>query len=480
MSVEQHNDVEQKISSPAAKIESVEAAQTISAEAQKSWTDMQGVINYLEDMGSGLGEKAQTLFAQIKIDENLVQLAATSTENIAYEPRENTVFDIKTANGTVIRMQNLEDYDPSTTPNLLPKSKALQKALKDSNRYDDISNIVKNRNLENTDPKETLEWLQNHVNNNPDVLNEFGITNISNISPKQAIALLSQIVKNQLSYDRGQLHILNAYRWHDNDTDSIPELLDEGEGICRNYAMAIHALFEALKSMQAPETNQLQNTYSAPVRNTNNSKTDRLQYGVTSAHAWNNFYTIESDGSINTTSIDATLEDGTDGLTVKAEEQILMEVSDLESAGLINYSEAAELRLNWLENPNNWTDESFFPVLRKAKSRFRNDSAISEKIRSLEIDIHEKCTNTRSSKLSYFYLKHLSHENRHHEILEISEVPDWKNDNVLTALFILNAAQKTRTTLPVEREQELRNLVLEKQKSVMSLEPKTYKKVMHD
>jgi hypothetical protein len=152
-----------------------------------------------------------------------------------------------------------------------------------------------------------------------------GIEHLDALTPKQAIDLATRIVID-----------LTKYKWSDTkdvksdvslkpektgaDKSTVQQLLQEGlnrrndpnwegNGICRNFASSVKAVFEALKASQT-RFSQLRDTYVlyeggmdefAPKRQKKNvMEMDRT------GHAWNTFVTVSREGAANATIIDAT------------------------------------------------------------------------------------------------------------------------------------------------------------------------------
>ena len=158
-----------------------------------------------------------------------------------------------------------------------------------------------------------------------ETLKELGIEHLDALTPKQAIDLATRIVID-----------LTKYKWSDTketksdiplkpeksgaDKNTVQQLLQEGlnrrsdpdwegNGVCRNFASSVKAVFEALKANQT-RFSQLRDTYAlyeggmdefAPKRQKKNvMEVDRT------GHAWNTFVTVSREGAANATIIDAT------------------------------------------------------------------------------------------------------------------------------------------------------------------------------
>ncbi len=151
------------------------------------------------------------------------------------------------------------------------------------------------------------------------------VEHLESLTPKQAIELATQIVID-----------LTKYKWSDTkeqrgdllakpektkaDQSSVLQLLREGQlrrddadwegnGVCRNFASSVKAVFEALKFNQT-KFSQLRDTYCvyeggaetfAPKR----GKKNVFEMNKT-GHAWNTFVTVSREGAANAVIVDAT------------------------------------------------------------------------------------------------------------------------------------------------------------------------------
>jgi hypothetical protein len=155
------------------------------------------------------------------------------------------------------------------------------------------------------------------------LLNKLQITDLRLLIPQQAIRLCLEIVTRLKKYKTAELDVSNGQS--NSDSQSVIQLLQaglenrnnldyEGNGICRNFASAVKALFEALKANQQ-ELNFLNNTYCLfeaghPEQYDPEFKSQLSSYQTTipsprSGHAWNSFVTISESG-ISQTVVDAT------------------------------------------------------------------------------------------------------------------------------------------------------------------------------
>lgn len=155
------------------------------------------------------------------------------------------------------------------------------------------------------------------------LLNKLQITDLRLLTPQQAIRLCLEIVTRLKKYNVAELSVPNGQS--NSDTKSVIQLLQagldnrnntdyDGNGVCRNFASAVKALFEALKVNQQ-ELNFLNDTYCLfeagdPEQYDPEFKSQLSSYQTTipsprSGHAWNSFVTISETG-ISQTIIDAT------------------------------------------------------------------------------------------------------------------------------------------------------------------------------
>lgn len=145
------------------------------------------------------------------------------------------------------------------------------------------------------------------------------IRSLSHLTPEQAVKLSAAFVQNVSKYsheDVGSAALTRA------DQSTAVELLKEGiankddptwkgNGVCRNVASNVKAVFEALKGTQA-ELSMLNNTYAVYGRGADgagyaDSRADAFTLNNDpSGHAWNTFVTVGKDGSTVSTIIDAT------------------------------------------------------------------------------------------------------------------------------------------------------------------------------
>jgi hypothetical protein len=157
------------------------------------------------------------------------------------------------------------------------------------------------------------------------VKKELDIDRLDYLTPKQAAALSSKIVLDLTKYNhdfpppgqrsdadgRSALQILQEGRQKNGQADW------QGNGVCRNFASTVKAVFESLKANQT-SFSRLNNTYCLhveekgsigrrsssfiPKREEENSFSLKASPG----HAWNTFFTVSRTGKIDASIVDVT------------------------------------------------------------------------------------------------------------------------------------------------------------------------------
>jgi hypothetical protein len=163
------------------------------------------------------------------------------------------------------------------------------------------------------------DYLQNDAGGQQ-LIESLKIRSLSHLTPEQAVKLSAAFVQNVSKYSRADVGSKDPSRA---DKSTAAELLREGiankkdpnwqgNGVCRNVASNVKAVFEALKATQA-ELSMLNNTYAvygagADGAGYADSRADgfTMNLGDRSGHAWNTFVTVDSKGSTVATIIDAT------------------------------------------------------------------------------------------------------------------------------------------------------------------------------
>ncbi len=244
---------------------------------------------------------------------------------------QKPLLEVQTGESEKIAFSQLDAFNPRVAPS------EQQHEIPDSIR----TYLMGKGRLDGTEPsastyQETIkekDWEQKLFSfvssylekDGTETLKELGIEHLDALTPKQAIDLATRIVID-----------LTKYKWSDTkdvksdvslkpektgaDKSTVQQLLQEGlnrrndpnwegNGICRNFASSVKAVFEALKASQT-RFSQLRDTYAlyeggmdefAPKRQKKNvMEMDRT------GHAWNTFVTVSREGAANATIIDAT------------------------------------------------------------------------------------------------------------------------------------------------------------------------------
>ena len=244
------------------------------------------------------------------------------------------------------RFSEIHDYNPETTPNKIQVPPLTQQFLE--SQYGD------RRNIEATNISKLSSWVSQFCEQNPQLLAELEIDDIQNLSPKQAILLTSKIVQERLIYSdlqiavtegkqsfinfitRGYLDSIEfkldestlsklpiiqqneiranpeaAYQKYTVGIDNAPidQLLErDQQGICRNYAQVVKAIFEVFKNLQDPKNTQLTNTYCKQfgANDKNYNIENAAEREIVNNHRWNTFYTVLPNGELEEVVMDVT------------------------------------------------------------------------------------------------------------------------------------------------------------------------------
>ena len=151
------------------------------------------------------------------------------------------------------------------------------------------------------------------------------IEHLESLTPKQAIELATQIVIDLTRYEYGDtkeqrgdlpaqpkktkadqstvLQLLKEGQLRRNDSDW------EGNGVCRNFASSVKAVFEALKANQT-KFSRLRDTYCVYENGAETFAPKRGKKNVfemnKTGHAWNTFVTVSREGAANAVIVDVT------------------------------------------------------------------------------------------------------------------------------------------------------------------------------
>lgn len=241
------------------------------------------------------------------------------------------ILEVQTGENEKIAFEELAAFNPTVAPSKeaheIPDS--IKKYLMGEGRLDGTEpgaqtyqETIKEKDWE----KKLFTFVSQYFEKEgKDVLKQLKIEHLDALTPKQAIELATQIVID-----------LTRYKWSDvkkyegiytgepekteADESTALELLKEGQqkredenwegnGVCRNFASSIKAVFEALKENQT-KFSQLRDTYCLYEKGTETfapkrEDKDKLQMNK-SGHAWNTFVTVSREGAANAVIIDTT------------------------------------------------------------------------------------------------------------------------------------------------------------------------------
>lgn len=271
---------------------------------------------------------------------------------------------------TQLKFKKLESFDPQIQPgkyvdlrNIGLGSLATGKArlnLEASLQADDPQTQL-NEGLQNI-----AQYLENvYFTAHPEILEAFNVTNIHQLTPKQAVQLASYISIERIEYSSAQAQSdIFGTTQVVNDGTPIEQLFnweqdEDGNGVCRNYASIARGVLDALKQMQDPETSQLNTTYAIEL----GLEDDETEPGFIQFHAWNAYVTL-TDTGIEAVVLDSTWADssslsedparvGSNEIKLDyTEERFLTLVNNFEEKNLIDHKILlSELLNTFLKHP---------------------------------------------------------------------------------------------------------------------------------
>lgn len=236
--------------------------------------------------------------------------------------RTRSLAHIEMTDSSFASFTTLEHYNPKVAPSreTHPVPDYLEASLTDSGNGDHTyRNTVEKEGWQT----ELRTVLADYLQSDPagqQLVESLKIRSLSHLTPEQAVKLSAAFVQNVSKYtqeDVGQKDLSRA------DQSTTAELLREGmanrkdpnwkgNGVCRNVASNVKAVFEALKATQT-ELSMLNNTYAvygagADGAGYADSRADQFNtsFAERSGHAWNTFVTVDKEGSAVATIIDAT------------------------------------------------------------------------------------------------------------------------------------------------------------------------------
>jgi hypothetical protein len=233
------------------------------------------------------------------------------------------LLEVQTSENEKIAFEELDAFNPRVAPSKeaheIPDS--IKKFLMGEGRLDGneasastYKNTVKEKGWE----KKLYSFVSGYLQEGgADIAKELKIEHLDALTPKQAVELATRVVIDLTKYKTSDT---KKEEKSEADGKTVLQLLQEGQrkkdnsdwegnGVCRNFASSVKAVFESLKENQT-QYSQLRDTYClyergtetfAPKREDKNSL--QMDKG---GHAWNTFVTISREGSANAVIIDTT------------------------------------------------------------------------------------------------------------------------------------------------------------------------------
>lgn len=237
--------------------------------------------------------------------------------------RAKSLAHIEMTETSVVDFTTLEHYSPRVAPSheTYPVPSHLEGLLADDTRGNTTyENTVAHEGWQ----REIRAVLDDYLAHDPAgraLVSGLKISSLDHLTPEQAVKLSAAFVQNVSKYSYADLD-LPAGTPTRADKATAQELLTEGvarkddpdwegNGVCRNVASNIKAVFESLKSTQG-ELSMLNNTYAVYGGGDNgagysDAREDNFSTSLNgSGHAWNTFVTIDARGSAAVTIVDAT------------------------------------------------------------------------------------------------------------------------------------------------------------------------------
>ncbi|PIP64964.1 hypothetical protein COW95_04455 [Candidatus Peregrinibacteria bacterium CG22_combo_CG10-13_8_21_14_all_49_11] len=209
-------------------------------------------------------------------------------------------------------------HDVSNTPIPLEDTHAINHKIlsilapsirKQTSATQTYDNSVRNREMHREGP--LYQFIQEYLQSEPGqkLLHHLHIPSVRSLTPKQAMELATEIVLRHAKYNTN-LRAIDSRIDKGTVLDMLEEGRDnihnpqwEGNGVCRNFAGGVQAVFNTLKSNQTEPFNPLKNTHCLYVSGIDHvTKKHHLRNPKTS-HAWNIFLTALQHAETEHTSI---------------------------------------------------------------------------------------------------------------------------------------------------------------------------------
>jgi len=255
-----------------------------------------------------------------------------SMENDIVPGNENNILSVALTDSEVLAFSEFSIFDPHVIPTqeIYPLPEGVKKYLdfSEGEKLDSSTKTYENTIADDHWPRRLFTFVEKYLEKDgADIKKELGIDKLNSLTPKQAAALSSQIVLDLTEYYKDDQLVHTSGSPADNS--SALEILREGvrrkgdanwegNGVCRNFACTVKAVFEALKDNQT-SFSLLNNTYcpfveergasgdkSSSFRPKRRDDYGTLSLNTQSGHAWNMFITISKTGQIDSTITDVT------------------------------------------------------------------------------------------------------------------------------------------------------------------------------
>ena len=235
--------------------------------------------------------------------------------------RTRSLVHIEMSGASSVDFTSFAHYNPKVAPgrDSYPVPSSLEAMLADDKAGQDTYT----RTLETEGWQTELRGIvDNYVAHTPagqKLAESLKIRSLDHLTPEQGVKLSAAVVQNLSKYSKNSAGEPSGDRA---DGMTTPELLREGiakkddpswegNGVCRNIASNVKAVFESLKQTQG-ELSMLNNTYAVYGGGSDGTgyadkRADNHHMALQrEGHAWNTFVTIDAKGSAVATIIDAT------------------------------------------------------------------------------------------------------------------------------------------------------------------------------
>jgi hypothetical protein len=281
--------------------------------------DMPDKINSIVSKTNEYGRQSPEIIAQgVSVEEALYNtwLGMRELETVKTKP----LMRMEIGRGADVDFTKLEHYAPKVAPDIeaytVPEHIApyLEGNTKGRHTYD------KTTAIEGWD-KQILGQVERftQTERGAELIKDLKIKSLATLTPEQAVKFTLSMVHDLSKYTYDENGEPNGDR---EDELTTMELLEEGfsrkddpnwsgNGVCRNIASNVKAIFESLKLNQT-EVSMLHNTYVGYTGSNESFRIGERENAGTSSelgkpgHAWNTISTIDTTGSASITIIDVT------------------------------------------------------------------------------------------------------------------------------------------------------------------------------